>query len=73
MQITQQRYKYMSIRQLEDLVSELREECKRSPERGGELQQAYKALQDKIRERDKRRPRCVPWMFEHSIDVAEEF
>lgn len=67
------RYKYMSIRQLEDITSELKEEAKRDPLRDAEYHMAYKALQDKIRERDRRRPKCVPWRFEHELDMAEEF
>lgn len=67
------RYKYMSIRQLEDITSELKEEAKRDPARDKEYHVAYKALQDKIRERDRRRPKCIPWRFEHDLDVAEEF
>ncbi len=67
------RYKYMSIRQLEDLTAELKEEAKQNPEKEAEYLKAYKALEDKIKERDRRRPRCVPWRFEHTIDVIEEF
>lgn len=67
------RYKYMSIRQLEDITAELKEEAKSDPLRDAEYHVAYKALQDKIRERDRRRPRCVPWRFEHELDMAEEF
>ncbi|VVB95561.1 Uncharacterised protein [uncultured archaeon] len=67
------RYKYMSIRQLEAITSELKEEAKRDPARDKEYHVAYKALQDKIRERDRNRPKCIPWRFEHDLDVAEEF
>jgi hypothetical protein len=67
------RYKYMSIRQLEDITSELKEEAKRDPACDAEYHRAYKALQDKIRERDRNRPKCVPWRFEHELDVGEEF
>ncbi len=66
------RYKYMSIRQLQDITAELKEEAKRDPARDAEYHVAYKALQDKIRERDRRRPKCVPWRFEHDLDIAEE-
>ncbi|MFA4935970.1 MAG: hypothetical protein WC568_09055 [Candidatus Methanoperedens sp.] len=67
------RYKYMSLRQLEDITAELKEEAKSDPARDAEYHVAYKALQDKIRERDRIRPRCVPWRFEHELDMAEEF
>jgi len=67
------RYEYMSIRQLEELTAELKEEAKHNPEKEAEYLKAYKALEEKIRERDRKRPRCVPWRFEHAIDVIEEF
>jgi hypothetical protein len=63
----------MSIRQLQDITDELREEAKRDPSRDAEYHIAYKALEDKIRERDKNRPRCIPTRFEHSLDLMEEF
>ncbi len=67
------RYKYMSIKQLQDITQELKEEAKQNPARDAEYHVAYKALQDKIRERDRKRPKCIPWRFEHELDVAEEF
>lgn len=67
------RYKYMSIRQVEDIVSELKDEMKRDPAREREYYIAYKALEDKIRERDRRRPKCIPSRFEHDLDIGEEF
>jgi hypothetical protein len=67
------RYKYMSIRQLQDITEELKKEAKKDPARDAEYHVAYKALQDKIRERDRNRPKCIPWRFEHELDVAEEF
>ncbi len=63
----------MSIRQLQDITDELREEAKRDPSHDAEYHIAYKALEDKIRERDKNRPRCIPTRFEHSLDLMEEF
>ena len=71
--ISSNRYKYMSIRQLQDIADELREESKRDPSRDVEYYKAYKALEDKIRERDRKRPRCIPTRFEHSLDLMEEF
>jgi hypothetical protein len=67
------RYKYMSIRQLKDITDELKEEAKLDPVRDAEYHKAYKALQDKIRERDRKRPKCIPWRFEHELDIGEEF
>jgi hypothetical protein len=67
------RYKYMSIRQIEDIVAELKEEMKRDPARDKEYRIAYKALEDKIMERDRRRPKCIPSRFEHDLDIGEEF
>jgi hypothetical protein len=67
------RYKYMSIRQLQDLSNELKEEAKHDPSRDAEFHIVYKALEDKIRERDKNRPKCIPTRFEHSMDLMEEF
>jgi hypothetical protein len=67
------RYKYMSIRQIEGIVAELKDEVKRDPERDKEYHVAYKALEDKIRERDRRRPKCIPSRFEHDLDIWEEF
>jgi len=63
----------MSIRQLQDITHELKEEAKRNPECESEYQIAYKALQDKIRERDRSRPKCIPTRFEHDLDLMEEF
>jgi hypothetical protein len=63
----------MSIRQLQGITDELKEEVKRNPECGSEYQLAYKALQDKIRERDRSRPKCIPTRFEHDLDLMEEF
>ncbi len=67
------RYKYMSIKQLQDITQELKAEAKQNPASDKEYYVAYKALQDKIRERDRKRPKCIPWRFEHELDVAEEF
>ncbi len=63
----------MSIKQLQDITDELREEAKSDPSCDAEYRIAYKALADKIRERDRRRPKCIPSRFEHSLDVMEEF
>ncbi len=63
----------MSIRQLQDITEELKAEAKRNPESEAEYLIAHKALQDKIRERDRQRPKCIPWRFEHELDVGEEF
>jgi hypothetical protein len=63
----------MSIRQLQDITEELKKEAKSNPARDAEYHVAYKALQEKIRERDRKRPKCIPWRFEHELDVAEEF
>lgn len=71
--IGEDRYMYMSIRQLQDIVDELKEEAKHNPECDAEHQIAYKALQDKIRERDRHRPKCIPTRFEHELDLMEEF
>jgi hypothetical protein len=67
------RYKYMSIRQLQDLSNELKEEAKSDPSRDAEYHFVYKALEDKIRERDRNRPKCIPTHFEHDLDIMEEF
>ena len=67
------RYKYMSIRQLQDIVDELKEQAKHDQERDAEYHVVYKALQDKIRERDRNRPKCIPTRFEHDLDLMEEF
>jgi len=50
------RYKYMSIRQLQDLSNELKEGAKHDPLQDAEYHVVYKALEDKIRERDRNRP-----------------
>ncbi len=71
--INSDRYKYMSIRQLQDILEELKEETKRDPARDAEYQVVYKALEDKIRERDRKRPKCIPSRFEHDLDLMEEF
>ncbi|HEY9206791.1 MAG TPA: hypothetical protein VIO58_12825 [Candidatus Methanoperedens sp.] len=63
----------MSIRQLQDIANELKEEAKLDPSRDAEYHVAYKALQDKIRERDRNRPKCIPTRFEHDLDLMEEF
>ncbi len=67
------RYKYMSIRQLQDLSNDLKEEAKRDPSQDAEYHIVYKALEDKIRERDRNRPKCIPTRFEHDLDIMEEF
>lgn len=67
------RYKYMSIRQLQDLSKELKEEAKLDPSFDAEYHIVYKTLEDKIRERDRNRPKCIPSRFEHDLDVMEEF
>ena len=67
------RYKYKSITQLQDLTRELKDEAKRDPERDREYHVAYKALEEKIRERDSKRPKCIPARFEHELDMMEEF
>lgn len=63
----------MSIKQLEDITRELREEAKKNNALDSEYQKAYSVLEEKIRERDKRRPKCIPWRHEHSLDLMEEF
>ncbi|VVB96760.1 Uncharacterised protein [uncultured archaeon] len=63
----------MSIRQLQDITDELKEEAKRNPSCDAEYHVAYKTLQDKIRERDRNRPKCIPTRFEHELDLMEEF
>jgi len=63
----------MSITQLQDLTRELKEEANHDPEQDREYHEAYKALEDKIREREKKRPRCIPTRFEHDLDLMEEF
>ena len=73
LEVLMEKYKYMSIRQLEELTAELKEEAKLNPELEAEYQMAYKALKDKIKERNRKRPKCIPWRFEHSLDVIEEF
>jgi len=67
------RYKYMSIRQLQDLANQLKEEAERNPSRDAEYHVVYKALEDKIRERDRKRSKCIPTRFEHDLDLMEEF
>lgn len=67
------RYKYMSIRQLQELSNDLKEEAKSDPSRDPEYHIVYKALEDKIRERDRNRPKCIPTRFEHDLDLMEEF
>jgi hypothetical protein len=67
------RYKYMSIRQLQDLSNDLKEEAKTDPSRDAEYHIVYKALEDKIRERDGNRAKCIPTRFEHDLDIMEEF
>lgn len=68
-----ERYKYMSIRQLQDLSNYLKEEAKSDPSSDVEYHIVYKALEDKIRERDRNRPKCIPSRFEHDLDLLEEF
>ncbi len=63
----------MSITQLQDLARELKEEAKFDKEQDEEYHEAYKALEDKIREMERRRPRCIPSRFEHDLDIMEEF
>ncbi|MCE8425806.1 MAG: hypothetical protein J5U17_08530 [Candidatus Methanoperedens sp.] len=63
----------MSIRQLEDITTELKKEAKHDPGRVAEYQVAYQALEEKIRERDRSRPKCIPTRFEHELDLMEEF
>ena len=63
----------MSIRQLQDITDQLKEETKHNPECDREYHVAFKALQDKIRDRDRNRPRCIPTRFEHDLDLMEEF
>ena len=63
----------MSIRQLQDITDELKKEAQRDTAQDAEYHIAYKALEDKIRERDKNRPKCIPSRFEHTLDVMEEF
>jgi len=63
----------MSIRQLQDLSNDLKEEAKSNPSRDPEYHIVYKALEDKIRERDRNRPKCIPTRFEHDLDLMEEF
>jgi hypothetical protein len=63
----------MSIKQIQDIVDELKEEAKWRHESDAEYYVAYKALQDKIRERDRIRPKCIPTRFEHDLDLMEEF
>ncbi len=60
----------MSIAQLEDLTQELKNEAKEYPERD---QEYHKVLENKIRERERKRPRCIPTRFEHELDLMEEF
>lgn len=67
------RYKYMSIRQLKELSDELKEEAKHDPSRDAEYHVVYKALEDKVRERDRNMPKCIPTRFEHDLDLMEEF
>ena len=63
----------MSIRQLQNIVNELKESAKNDPACDAEYHMAYKILEDKIRERDKNRPKCIPTRFEHDLDLMEEF
>ncbi len=63
----------MSIRQLQDLSRELQEQAKQDPSRDAEYHLVYKALEEKIMERDRNRPKCIPTRFEHDLDVMEEF
>ena len=63
----------MSIIQLQEITQELKTEAGRDPEHVAEYQRAYKALEDKIRERDRKRPKCIPTRFEHELDLMEEF
>lgn len=67
------RFKYMSIAQLEDLTQDLKKEAKEYPERDQEYHEACKALEKKMREREGKRPRCIPTRFEHELDLMEEF
>ncbi len=67
------RYRYMSITQLQDLTRELKEEAKFDKEKDEEYHEAYKALENKIKELGRKRPRCIPTRFEHELDLMEEF
>ncbi len=66
-------YKHMSIRQLQDISNDLKEEVKNDPSHDAEYHIVHKALEDKIRERDRNRPKCIPTRFEHDLDIMEEF
>ncbi|MBE0521968.1 MAG: hypothetical protein IBX39_06860 [Candidatus Methanoperedenaceae archaeon] len=68
-----QRYEKMSIRQLRHITNELKDHAKEDPALDAEYHIAYKVLQDKIRERDRNRPQCIPTRFEHNLDLMEEF
>jgi len=68
-----ERYKKMSIRELRYLTDELKEASKEDPSLDAEYHVAYKVLQEKIIERDKNRPKCIPTRFEHNLDMMEEF
>ncbi|MDW7727381.1 MAG: hypothetical protein SCH70_09810 [Candidatus Methanoperedens sp.] len=68
-----QRYEKMSIRQLRHITNELKDQAKEDPALDAEYHIAYKVLQDKIRERDRNRPQCIPTRFEHNLDLMEEF
>ncbi len=67
------RYRYMSIKQLQDLTKELKEGAKNDPGQQAEYHDAYRVLQDKLREQERKRPRCIPTRFEHDLDIMEEF
>ncbi len=63
----------MSIKQLQDLTKELKEEAKNDPAQQEEYHDASKVLEDKLREQESKRPRCIPTRFEHDLDLMEEF
>jgi hypothetical protein len=63
----------MSVTQLQDLTRELKEEAKFNKDLDEEYHEANKALEDKIRESVRRRPKCIPSRFEHDLDIMEEF
>jgi len=63
----------MSITQLQDITRDLKEEVNVDPGRDQEYQEACKALEKKIQEREGKRPRCIPTRFEHELDLMEEF
>lgn len=63
----------MSIKQLQDLSKELKEEAKNDTRQQAEYNEVSKVLEDKLREQERKRPRCIPTRFEHDLDLMEEF